>query len=248
MKWRFIPTQTYPAKINMAIDEVILEKIAQGASPPTVRFYRWRPSAVSIGRFQRIREVVDIDKCRKLGIDVVRRITGGGAVYHDYNGEITYSVLAPEELLPRDITKSYREICGWIARSLETLGIESSFQPINDIIVDGKKISGNAQTRRKGVVLQHGTILYDLNLEVMFSVLRISQEKISDKLIKKIEERVTSITRIVDVDYSEVVKALWEGFSYGKDVYRGELNEKEISRAEELAEKKYSNEEWTFLR
>ncbi|MFQ5816074.1 MAG: biotin/lipoate A/B protein ligase family protein, partial [Candidatus Hydrothermarchaeaceae archaeon] len=191
---------------------------------------------------------VDREKCRGLGVDVVRRITGGGAVYHDYEGEITYSVLAPEELLPMDITKSYHEICGWIVDSLETLGIKATFQPVNDILVDGKKISGNAQTRRKGVLLQHGTILYDFKPEVMFYVLKITQAKISDKLIKAVEERVTSISRLTNSSFDDVARALWEGFSRGKDIYVGGLLEEEISRATELASVKYRNREWTALK
>jgi lipoate-protein ligase A len=248
MKWRFISLDEGPAAMNMAIDEAVLEGISKGTSPPTVRFYRWKPSAVSLGRFQRVNEVVNLAKCRELGVDVVRRITGGGAVYHDYYGEITYSVLAREKLLPGDITQSYHEICGWIINSLTALGLDAEFQPVNDILVDGKKISGNAQTRRKGVVLQHGTILYDFKPEIMFAVLKITKEKISDKMIKAVEERVTSITRLTDSSFDELAHALWEGFSKGKEIYAGELDDEEISRATELATVKYANHEWTNLR
>ncbi len=248
MKWRFIALTENSAAMNMGIDQAILEGISAGTSPPTARFYRWNPSAVSIGRFQRLDQVVNLEKCNDLGVDVVRRITGGGAVYHDNAGEITYSVLAPEKLLPKDITKSYQEICGWIVDSLKTLGIDAAFQPINDIIVDGKKISGNAQTRRRGVVLQHGTILYDFKPEIMFSVLRITQEKISDKLIKAVEERVTSISHLTGSSFDEVAKALWDGLSKGKEIYEDGLLEDELARAEELASNKYGSPDWTGLR
>jgi len=248
MTWRFISLTENSAAMNMGLDEAILEGISAGTSLPTVRFYKWTPSAVSIGRFQRLGQVVNQEKCNDLGIDVVRRITGGGAVYHDHDGEITYSVLAPEDLLPEDITKSYHEICGWIVDSLKTLGLNASFQPVNDIIVDGKKISGNAQTRRKGVVLQHGTILYDFKPEIMFSVLKITQEKISDKLIKAVEERVTSISHLTDSSFEEVADVLWDGISKGKEIYEDAFSEYELSRAEELASNKYGSPDWTGLR
>src|SRR3989344_7958179 len=177
MKWRIIPLSTQDAFLNMAIDEALCESVANGKASPTIRFYRWKPSAVSIGYFQSLRQEVDTERCKSAGIDVVRRRTGGGAVYHDE--EITYSIIAPEHLLPKGITESYHVICGWVIKGLENIGLVGEFKPINDIIVNGKKISGNAQTRRNGVVLQHGTILHGLDVEKMFSLLKVGQEKIA---------------------------------------------------------------------
>ncbi len=234
--------------MNMGIDEAILEAVAEGSSPPTVRFYTWNRSAVSIGRFQKLEEVVNLERCREEGVDVVRRITGGGAVYHDSQGEITYSIAAPVELISKDITKSYEIIGEWISKALGYLGINASFQPINDITVEGKKISGSAQTRRRGALLQHGTILYRLKPELMFSVLKISKEKISDKLIKKVEDRVTSVSKLKNVSFDEVAHALWRGFSEGKDYFTGDLSKEELRRAEALASNRYSSYDWLALR
>ena len=155
--WRIIDYTENDAFMNMAIDEAVSEAVGSGESLPTIRFYGWKPSAVSIGYFQSLDKEVDIASCERAGVDIVRRRTGGGAVYHDMVGEITYSVIAPEALFPKDILASYREICGWIIDSLAILGIKAEFKPINDIVVGNKKISGNAQTRRGGVLLQHGT-------------------------------------------------------------------------------------------
>src|SRR3989338_1792208 len=113
IKWRIIPLTINNAFMNMAIDEAISESVANGAAP-TIRFYRWLPSAVSIGYFQSLHDEVNIEKCNELGLHIVRRRTGGGAVYHDYDGEITYSVIAPEKLFPRGIRESYQVICSWI--------------------------------------------------------------------------------------------------------------------------------------
>ncbi len=184
--------------------------------------------------------------CEEFGIDCVRRWTGAGAVYHDQ--EITYGVIAPLNFFPKNIIESYRLICGWLVRALENLGIEAEFRPINDILVGNKKISGSAQTRRGGVLLQHGTLLYDLDLPTMFSALNVSREKISDKMIRSAEERVTCILRHCDLDKMKVYEALVAAFTEGKDVEFGAWSEAEIARAEELAEKKYGSEEWMYLR
>jgi lipoate-protein ligase A len=167
LKWRIIDFTENDAFMNMAIDEAVSESVAAGG-PPTIRFYGWNPDAVSIGYFQSLEKEVDTARCAAEGVDVVRRRTGGGAVYHDHAGEITYSVIAKETLFPKDILASYRLICGWVMDSLALIGISPEFKPINDIIVNGKKISGNAQTRRNGVLLQHGTILYSLDVDRMF--------------------------------------------------------------------------------
>lgn len=247
MKWRIIPLHTTDAFTAMAIDEAVSESVSKG-SDPTIRFWRWNPSAVSIGYFQGIDDEVNVDFCKNTGVDVVRRRTGGGAVYHDFNGEITYSVIGPENIFQKGIHESYQEICGWVINGLSKLGIEAQFVPINDIIVEQKKISGNAQTRRNGILLQHGTILYDVDVEKMFTLLKISKEKISDKLVKTIQDRVT---RVLDHNFAsieELYRALLQGFAEGKDYYKKPLTDEEISRAKELVEKKYSTKEWNFMR
>ena len=247
VRWRVIPLHVTDAFTAMAIDEAVTETVANSMQP-TIRFWRWQPSAVSIGYFQSINDEVSLDACKELSVDVVRRRTGGGAVYHDYHGEITYSVIAPEWMFPKGIHESYNLICGLIIAGLKQLGIEAQFIPINDIVVNGKKISGNAQTRRNGVLLQHGTILYDLDVRKMFSLLKVSQEKISDKMIKAVEERVTRLLNFGNFSMDEVYQALLKGFTDGKAWEFGKLTEQEFSRAEELARNRYKTQEWNFKR
>jgi lipoate-protein ligase A len=246
--WRLIEFSKNDAFMNMAIDEAVSEAVGKGISPPTIRFYGWEPSAVSIGYFQCMEKEVDSGNCEALGVDLVRRRTGGGAVYHDTAGEITYSVIAPEKMFQKDILASYRDICGWINDSLSLLGIQSEFKPINDIIVNGKKISGNAQTRRGGVLLQHGTILFSVDVERMFSVLRVSDEKIRDKMIATVKERVTSVCAQRQVSWSGTYDALVSGFTKGKDFCMGNLTDSELARARALADSRYRAREWNFMR
>ncbi len=148
--WRVISLESHMAAENMAIDEAIGNELFRGTSAPTIRFYTWKSPAVSIGNFQCIKDEVNIAACQSMGVELVRRRTGGGAVFHDPVGEITYSVIAPEAYFPRGITESYGDICECIIRGLSGIGIAASFRPINDVIVAGRKISGSAQTRRKG--------------------------------------------------------------------------------------------------
>jgi lipoate-protein ligase A len=247
MTWRLLPEGTFDGYTNMAIDEAIQERVADGADP-VVRFYRWQPSTVSIGYFQRMREEVDVDTCEELGVDYLRRRTGGGAVYHDYEGELTYSIIAPEERFPSDVTESYREICGWLIDAFERLGIDATFAPINDVEVDGRKISGNAQTRRDGVLLQHGTVLYDLDPERMFSALQVDAEKISDKMIEGARDRVCTVRSASDATREDLRAALIESFVADRDYREDGYREDELDRAATLAEERYRSEEWTFKR
>src|SRR5271157_5226509 len=99
MRWRFIPYAENDAFMNMAIDESVSARVGSGQSPPTIRFYGWKPRAISIGYFQSLEREVDLDNCKTAGVDIVRRRTGGGAVFHD--SEITYSIIAREDLFPK---------------------------------------------------------------------------------------------------------------------------------------------------
>jgi lipoate-protein ligase A len=248
MKWRVIPLEVHDAYLNMSIDEALLEFIRDGKSDPTIRFYRWHPSAVSIGTFQSMEKEVNVERCKELGVDCIRRITGGGAVYHDFSGEITYSILGPLSYFPKGIHESYKFICDWVIAGLKLIGIESSFVPINDIVIEGKKISGSAQTRKQGILLQHGTVLYDTDVRAMFSVLKVSTEKISDKMIKNVEERVTSVSRYSNISIDELYEALLEGFTEGKDFQFGRLKTDELKRANDLSSSIYRTDAWNFNR
>lgn len=246
--FRLIPFQNFDAFTNMALDEAIMEAIRAGESLPTIRFYGWDPAAISIGYFQGLRQEVDLEACARAGVHVVRRVTGGGAVYHDTAGEVTYSLLAPVELFPASILDSYRLICDDVIDALRRLELPAEFQPINYIAVEGRKISGNAQTRRNGILLQHGTILYQVDVEKMFSLLTVSQEKTADKLVRSVKKRVTSISEHRDLPRSAVIAALEEAFSRNREIERGEYTIKEAARARELAEQKYASPEWVGMR
>ncbi|MEM2342309.1 MAG: biotin/lipoate A/B protein ligase family protein [Candidatus Bathyarchaeia archaeon] len=253
-KWRLIDTGLKDAFYNMALDEAIAIARSRNIAPNTIRFFRWEPSAVSIGYFQSMEEEVDIEACDRMGINYVRRRTGGGAVYHDRDGELTYSLIVNEDhpLISRDFQKTYERLCGGLVNGLRLLGLPAEFKPINDIVVGGKKISGNAQTRGMGVVHQHGTILRDVNPKLMFTVLKVPSEKVRDKMIKSVEERVTSIKSYLgrEVSFEELKNALKRGFeeAFNIELVPGELTAFEEELAMKLKAEKYSTREWNFRR
>ncbi|MGC8983051.1 MAG: lipoate--protein ligase family protein [Desulfurococcaceae archaeon] len=235
---------------QMAIDEAMLLLRSRGLIGNTLRLYRFKPSAVTIGYFQKIRDAVNLDYVEKAGIPYTRRITGGGSVYHDENGEVTYSVVLPIEGALSDVQESYRIICSGLVHALRKMGVQAEFAPINDVLVMGRKISGSAQTRRAGFLLQHGTLMYATDLDTLEKALVAPTIKLQSKGVKSVRERVVTLAMVLGrVELDELVKNLVDGFSAALNatVYYDELSEKELKAAEELVEK-YKSREWIFKR
>jgi len=251
-QWRYLITNNLSAAKNMAIDRAVLVANSEEKVPPTVRFYTWSPPAISIGYFQSLSEEVDLEKCKKLGVEYVRRITGGGAVFHEE--ELTYSIVIPESHseIPKNIMDSYARICGAVIKGLKNLEIESKYAPINDIISGGKKISGNAQTRKLKTVLQHGTVLMDVDVEKMFSILRVPNEKIRDKMISDVKQRVTSVKHLLGntVSFEKAASAMKKGFEEEFDIelIPGEITDYELNLSDEFEKDCFSNPDWNHKR
>jgi lipoate-protein ligase A len=246
--FRLLQTGYHNCYYNMALDEALVEGISTGALP-VLRFYGWNPPAVSVGYFQGLEEEVDLDSCRRRGVDVVRRISGGGAVFH--HAEITYSLIMPlsHPHAGASISESYRGLCAGVVAGLGRLGVGASFAPVNDILAGGRKISGNAQTRRKGCLLQHGTVLLDLDAELMFSLLKVPREKLKGKLIEDIRQRVAGLQELLgrQVSYEEGSAALAEGFREALSLdFAGDAapSPAEEARTAFLAETKFASPQW----
>ncbi len=245
MELRVIYDTKHKAYWNMAMDEALLMNLQEIGS--TLRLYGWNPPAVSIGYFQSMEEVVNVHKARDMGVDLVRRITGGGAVYHKW--EVTYSIVLPE--FKGRILDSYRIINGGIVKALQKLGLDAKHHGINDVIVNNRKISGNAQTRKYGGLLQHGTLLMDVNVEEMFQILRVPEEKLRDKTIENVKHRVTSLRHLgVNIEYEELQKYLAEGFkeALNSHLYEDELPSHIYELARKLEVEKYATYGWNFRR
>lgn len=245
-KWRIINEGKYSEAMHHAIDEVLTEKLNNGEMRPTLRFWYRKSPSVPFGRFQAYEDEVEHDYAKEKGIEVVRRITGGGAMFCEPGNVITYSIYIPRDRIPEDVEESYRELDKFAVETLQDLGVDANYQPLNDIEHPDGKLGGAAQLRKQNAVLHHTTMSYGLDIEEMLKVLRIGKEKVSDKAIKSTEKRVSRIKDHTDSSREKVIQALIQKFSEDKDqdLIEEGLTQEELSEAEELAEEKFSSEEW----
>jgi lipoate-protein ligase A len=242
--WRIIDGGIHDESIHHALDDVLIDRLDDGEMSPTLRFwYRTRP-AVPIGRFQAYADEVRDGYVRDHGIDVVRRITGGGAMYAEPGAVITYSLYLPREAVSDDIERSYERLNRWAIDALGDLGLAAVHEPLNDIAHESGKIGGAAQLRRSNAVLHHVTMSYALDIEAMLRALRIGEEKISDEAVESAEKRVTRITDHIDESRGDVIDRLKDEFhdTYGGE--KGTLTDDELTAAERRAETKFRTEEW----
>ena len=274
MNWRMINSGLADAATNMAVDEAILLAHSAGKVLPTLRFYGWQPAAVSIGYFQRAMSEIDLDQCKERNIDVVRRLTGGRAVLHD--AELTYSIVVQEEypLIPKTITASYRYFSKALLAGLEALGITAQMtvpvaaygqrkkQPASaacfdapahfEVTVGGRKLVGSAQVRKKGVILQHGSVLLRFSAEQFVELLQLPTAEKRAQTAKMLKSRATSIEEVLgrSVTWQEVYRSMANAFesALGIKLVNAELTEEEQKVSKELASTKYSQDCWNRLR
>jgi lipoate-protein ligase A len=243
-----------PAVWNMAVDEALLKLRSEGRIPDTLRLYTFNPPAVTIGRFQRVESSVDLEAARRLGVDVVRRITGGGSVYHDPQGEVTYSIVVGFDTMPklRDVVESFRTLCTAVAEALRSMGVPAEYKPVNDVVIGGRKVSGNAQARTATAVLQHGTILYRVDRETMERLLRAPREKLTSHGVVRVSERVTSVEEALGrrVSPAEIAVALVDSFrrTLGYEAIRVDTLSAEEKRLAEQLLGRYESREWLWRR
>lgn len=269
-EWRWIPYQVGSAAENMAIDEAILIHHQQGKVPPTIRFYGWEPAACSIGYFQKIRKELDIEEITNQGFSYVRRITGGRTVFHDQ--ELTYSLIVSEQhpLYSLSVTKSYLQISRGLLAGFAELGMEAAIaQPLRnrgriessacfdtasdyEIEILGKKVVGSAQTRQRGVLLQHGSILVDIDPDRFFRLLHFPTEAVRNRMKRLFVRKAGAINQLATTkkSLSEVIEAFYQGFQKGMEIslIKGELTPEEQELAKQLKTEKYETDEWNFQR
>ena len=254
--WRLLKLEANDAFANMAIDEAIVTARIMDLVPNTLRFYQWKPSAVSVGRFQDVSNEIQIENCRQQGVDIVRRITGGGTVYHDSQGEITYSLIAKEkDFGTTDVFQAYNTICSGLIEAAKILGVKADFNPGDpkncpNITIQGKKISGSAQFHKGGVLLQHGTFLLEADLEEMFTFLRVPWAKTITDVACVAQEKLTSIKNELGkkVSTEEAYWALVKGFEKTLNMQLQEeaLTTYEQKLAQQLRRDKFLTEEWNL--
>jgi lipoate-protein ligase A len=192
--WRLLDTDKRSAAENMALDEVLLELRSQERIPHTLRFLQFSNPSVLVGHHQSVEEEARLDYCRRKGIEINRRLTGGGALYwgkQELGWEIYISKTDPK--IPSKIEELYKRMGEAAALGLRHLGVQAHFRPRNDIEIKGRKISGMGGTELSGAILFQGTVLIDFDVDEMLRALRIPTEKLQDKEIESVKERVTCL-------------------------------------------------------
>ncbi|MCG2500019.1 lipoate--protein ligase family protein [Staphylococcus epidermidis] len=270
--WNFINTGSKNPYYNMAMDEALLNFVSRGEIDPVIRFYTWNPATLSIGYFQRLQKEIDIDKVKEKGYGLVRRQTGGRGVLHDK--ELTYSVIVPESHpnMPSTVTEAYKIISQGLLEGFKNLGFETYFaiprskeerdklkQPRSsvcfdapswyELVVEGKKIAGSAQTRQKGVILQHGSILQDIDIDDLFDMFIFKNERLKAKMKENFVQKAVAINDISNqhITLNEMENAFKSGFKKGLNIdFKSlELTEKQKEEVQEL-EEKYRSEAWMY--
>ena len=251
--WRFIPLKVNNGFFNMALDEAVLQNAIEKGSSNTLRFYKWKPSTASIGSNQSLSSEINRAFARENKIDIVRRVTGGGAVFHDENREITYSIICSkkslENLGAKKVIEQFECITQAIIKGLSIFGLEMEKGLIHcpSISLNGKKFSGNAQFRKKGYILQHGTILLELEPDLMYSILKAPENITKSRMVRSVRAKCIGIKNYIK-NYNEknLVNSLKRGFeiSLGIEFKEGPFSATEIKLAERLVKEKYNNMDW----
>ena len=244
--WNVIAPTVLPTEINVALDEVLTEEVGAGRRHPTLRFWDWQEPSTVIGSFQSYRNEVDPGGVAKHGIKVVRRISGGGAMFMEAGNCITYSLYLPQTLVDGlSFADSYPFLDAWVMAALEKLGINAFYVPLNDIATDQGKIGGAAQKRlANGGMLHHVTMSYDIDADKMVEVLRIGKEKLSDKGTRSAKKRVDPLRRQTGLARADIIAAMMEVFAERYGVTPSELTEAELATARERVATKFGTDEW----
>ncbi|MCY8009304.1 lipoate--protein ligase family protein [Bacillus haynesii] len=273
--WRFIDSGRQDPAFNMALDEALLYWHSENKIPPTIRFYGWNPPTLSVGYFQNIEKEINLDAVKKHGLGFVRRPTGGRGVLHDQ--ELTYSVIVSEEHpeMPKTVTEAYRVISEGILEGFRELGLDAYFaiprtekekQSLKnprssvcfdapswyELVVEGRKVAGSAQTRQKGVILQHGSILLDLDEDKLFDLFIYKNDRLRERMQRNFKQKAVAINELTKdkVTIEEASEAFKKGFGKGLNIHLEpyELTEEETEFVADLAKTKYAADEWNYRR
>jgi lipoyl(octanoyl) transferase len=268
--WYFINSGKCHPAYNMAVDECLLQWHSKGDIPPIIRFYEWEPAGLSVGYFQKTNNKIDLDELKNQNIPLVRRLTGGRAVLHDQ--ELTYSVIVSEShpSMPHSIKDAYRVISKGLLEGFEILGINASFaipegklettqsavcfeEPSwYELVIDGKKAAGSAQTRQKGVILQHGSIPITIDNNKLYDLFIYPNEKVKARAKNAFKDKAVSIQDVTSkkVTIEDTRTAFQQGFAKGLniDLVAYDFSEAQLQEIEELVHTKYTNDAWNLSR
>jgi len=273
--WNYIDSGYCSPSFNMALDEALLLWHSEGKIGPTIRFYGWSPPSLSVGYFQKIEKEINMEAVKSLNLGFVRRPTGGRGVLHEH--ELTYSVIVTEqhEKMPASVTEAYRVISSGILEGFKNLGLDAYFavpktqeekealkNPRSsvcfdapswyELVVEGRKVAGSAQTRQKGVILQHGSILLDLDEDKLFSLFKYPNDRVKERMQKAFKNKAVAINDISceKVTFERAKEAFKKGFELGLNIElkKYELTDEQLQFVHSIAKNRYESDEWNYLR
>ncbi|OGK79932.1 MAG: hypothetical protein A2X52_02695 [Candidatus Rokubacteria bacterium GWC2_70_16] len=251
MAWRYIADDGVGAAVGLAADEVVTRRQGRGQSPPTLRLYTYRSHCALVGRFQRLGSELRLDECRRAGVQVNRRPTGGGAIIMGAD-QLGIAIMAPAPAGERSYDRArelFARFSSGLTAALGALGIAAEYRRKNDVEVGRKKIAGlGIYFDPAGGMLFHASLLVDLDVAFMLSVLRTPFEKISDKEIATVGERMTTIRRelgreVTTAEVRELVRVAYAR-TLGLELEPGPFSSEECLEIAALARERYETEKW----
>ncbi len=244
-RWQVIHQHLANPGWHVALDQVLLDEVAAGVRPPLLRFWEWDGKCAVLGRFQSLANEIHPRGTQQQEVTLLRRISGGGTMYMNAPHCITYSICVPESLVEgMPFRESYAFLDRWVVDALNRLGIEAWYKPINDITSPRGKIAGAAQLRRRGTVLHHTTLAYDMDQAAIKAVLRTGLERLSEKGIASAVKAVDPLRRQTDLPREAVIAALIDSFSQQCELTESQLTTEEIAAAKKLFTDKLGTREW----
>ena len=245
LDWDLIPGSAQTAHMHMALDEVLLGRVIDGARRPAIRFWEWIEPALVIGSHQSVSNEVDLPAARRLGFSVTRRMSGGGTMLCEPGRTITYSMYLPGEAVEGlSFRESYAALDGWAVRAFNALGVPASYREINDIISPRGKIAGAAQARRKGFVLHHTTIAHSMDIELLPRLIRIGRDRVSERGVRSAEKPVSPLSWFTSLSCEETTRHLERSFAGEFSAHASELSDDELDTARRLVAEKYGTAAW----
>lgn len=271
--WLFINSGPCSPSFNMALDEALLDWHSDGSIPPVIRFYEWNPATLSIGYFQQVDRDINLQAVKEQNLGFVRRPTGGRAVLHEH--ELTYSIIVSEDYpdIPKTVTEAYRVLSEGLLQGFRNLGMNAYFSVPDtvekqadlkkpksavcfdapswyELVVEGKKVAGSAQTRQKGVILQHGAILLDLDIEKLLSVFHFTSEEAKEKMRIKLPDKAVAMNDLMKqpVSIPQCIEAFKKGFEQSLNISLNPytLTEEQLQYVVAIEERKYLNDAWNY--
>lgn len=268
--WGLLHTGHQDAATNMALDELLIKWHSEGEIPPVLRFYGWSKPTLSVGNFQKVEKTINFPAIKEKDCQFVRRLTGGSAVLHD--DELTYSIVVSEDkpYISSSIRAAYYTLSKGIMAGFNILKIpvdyslpEEQFTDLftavcfekpsdYEMLVDGKKISGHAQTRKQGVLMQHGSLPFSMNDQLLFDLFNFSSDRARDRQRKSFADKAITMNEASGriITYDMAAQAFEQGFKQALNLTLKpmELTKEQWEEVEKLAETKYRSDDWNMNR